>query len=67
VMLLTLGLREIVPLLTRHGSGEYQIIAYGILLVVIMVFMPEGLVVAGASAWRRAGGLRAARRLFRRK
>jgi branched-chain amino acid transport system permease protein len=52
VMLLTLGLREIVPLLTRHGSGEYQIIAYGILLVVIMVFMPEGLVVAGARAWR---------------
>ncbi len=53
VMLLTLGLREIVPLLTRHGSGEYQIIAYGILLVVIMVFMPEGLVVAGMRLWRR--------------
>jgi len=43
VMLLTLILREIVPLLTRHGSGEYQIIAYGALLVTIMIFMPEGL------------------------
>ena len=52
VMLLTLGLRELIPLVTRHGTGEYQIIAYGILLVVIMIFMPEGLVVAGVRVWR---------------
>jgi branched-chain amino acid transport system permease protein len=54
VMLLTLGLREIVPLVTRHGSGEYQIIAYGILLVVIMIFMPEGLIAGARKAWERS-------------
>jgi branched-chain amino acid transport system permease protein len=43
VMLLTLALREVVPLLTQYGSGEYQIIAYGVLLVAIMIFMPDGL------------------------
>jgi branched-chain amino acid transport system permease protein len=64
VMLLTLGLRELAPLLTRHGSGEYQIIAYGILLVAIMIFMPEGLVAAGSTAWRGAGGWQAVTRRF---
>jgi branched-chain amino acid transport system permease protein len=61
VMLLTLGLRELIPLLMQYGSGEYQIIAYGILLIVIMVFMPEGLVAAARSALQRAGGLEALR------
>ena len=51
VVLLTLILREIVPLLTHHGSGEYQIIAYGILLVVIMIFTPGGLTKALAQLW----------------
>jgi branched-chain amino acid transport system permease protein len=56
VMLLTLGLREIVPLFTRHGSGEHQIIAYGILLVVIMIFMPEGLIAGARKTWERSVG-----------
>ena len=56
VMLLTLALREIAPLLTERGSGEYQIIAYGILLVVIMIFMPDGVTSAATRAWDRAGG-----------
>jgi branched-chain amino acid transport system permease protein len=56
VILLTLGLREIVPLFTAHGSGEYQIIAYGMLLIAIMVFMPEGLAVAATRWLQRAGG-----------
>ncbi|HHX44243.1 MAG TPA: branched-chain amino acid ABC transporter permease [Chloroflexi bacterium] len=53
VTLLTLVLREVVPLFTAHGSGEYQIIAYGILLVVIMIFMPDGLTPALARLGRR--------------
>ena len=53
VTLLTLALREIVPLITHHGSGEHQIIAYGILLVVIMIFVPEGLTPAIVRAVRR--------------
>jgi len=53
VMFLTLGLREIVPLFTHHGSGEHQIIAYGALLVLLMIYMPEGVGIALARAWRR--------------
>lgn len=65
VMLLTLGLREIVPLITHYGSGEHQIIAYGILLIVIMIFMPQGLTAASVQAWQRAGGIEAIRRKLR--
>jgi ABC-type branched-subunit amino acid transport system permease subunit len=32
------------PHLLSHASGEHEVIAYGILLVVIMIFLPEGLV-----------------------
>jgi branched-chain amino acid transport system permease protein len=56
VTLLTLVLREIVPLIAHHGSGEHQIIAYGILLVVIMIFVPEGLTPAVVRAARRLSG-----------
>lgn len=56
VTFLTLALREIVPLISGYGSGEHQIIAYGILLIVIMLFMPQGVTVAAARAWDRLGG-----------
>lgn len=62
VILLTLVLREIVPLFSGYGSGEHQIIAYGALLVVIMIFMPQGLTAAIARGWRRMGGLQGLRR-----
>jgi len=62
VTLLTLGLREIVPRISGYGSGEHQIIAYGILLVVIMLFMPQGVTVAAAHAWDRLGGWPALRK-----
>ncbi len=65
VMLLTLGLREVVPLLAGGGSGEHQVIAYGVLLVAIMIFMPEGVTQRVSAAagralqrWRDAGGRR---------
>ncbi len=53
VILLTLVLREVVPLLVGQGSGEYQIVAYGVLLVAIMIFVPQGLAVAGIRAGQR--------------
>jgi len=67
VVLLTLGLREIIPLITHYGSGEHQIIAYGALLVTIMIFMPQGLTASGARAWRRLGGMDGIRRRLRRR
>ncbi|MBC7234916.1 MAG: branched-chain amino acid ABC transporter permease [Chloroflexi bacterium] len=66
VLLLTTALREIVPLITAYGSGEYQIIAYGTLLVVIMIFMPEGLIAGIRRAWQSTGGWERLQRLLRR-
>jgi len=51
VMLLTLGLRELVPLVGGSNSGEFQIIAYGFLLVLIMLYMPAGLTVWLTRTW----------------
>lgn len=66
VILLNLALRELIPLLTHRSTGEQQIIAYGVLLVIIMIFMPEGLTAGGLQALRRAGGWGAVvRRLLR--
>ncbi|MHB1293907.1 MAG: branched-chain amino acid ABC transporter permease [Anaerolineae bacterium] len=53
VTLLTVALREAIPAITGRGSGEQQIIAYGILLVVIMLFVPEGLAPSLARPLRR--------------
>jgi branched-chain amino acid transport system permease protein len=67
VLLLSLGLREVIPLIVGHGAGELQSIVYGAMLVVIMIFMPDGVTVALVRAWRRAGGLDALKqRLLRR-
>ncbi|MHB0875107.1 MAG: branched-chain amino acid ABC transporter permease [Anaerolineae bacterium] len=56
VVLLAVFLRETVEALAPQAGGEYQSIAYGLLLVVIMIFMPEGVtsfakraILAGAS------------------
>lgn len=43
VTLLTVLLREVMPRLIPNASGEHTTIAYGLILVVIMIFMPEGL------------------------
>jgi len=36
-------LREVVPLLIPRAGGEYQIIIYGIILIVLMIYQPQGL------------------------
>ncbi len=43
VTLLIELLRNFLPQLLRGASGEQQIVAFGVILVVIMVLMPEGL------------------------
>ncbi|MCW5856679.1 MAG: branched-chain amino acid ABC transporter permease [Caldilineales bacterium] len=53
------AIREIIP----NASGEHEIIAFGLILILIMIFAPEGLVTALANAirsraprrWRRPG------------
>jgi branched-chain amino acid transport system permease protein len=44
VTLLTELLRSLVPKLTNHASGEYEIIVFGVLLIVIILWMPQGIV-----------------------
>lgn len=40
---LTELLRGTVPKFTGHASGEYEIILFGVILVVVMIAMPEGI------------------------
>jgi branched-chain amino acid transport system permease protein len=65
VILISLTLREVMPLISGHGSSEQQIIAYGALLVVIMVFMPQGLTSALTRAWQAAAASGRLRKLAR--
>ncbi len=49
------GLKEFMPLLIPQAGGEYEIVVYGIILVVIMIFMPDGLtatLVKAYESWR---------------
>ena len=39
-------LREVVPLFLPNAFGQYQIIAYGLILIVVLILLPEGLVQA---------------------
>ena len=61
VTLLTEVIRDVMPRLLAYASGEHEVIAYGLLLILIMIFVPEGLTVGGLRALRRLG--RAGRRV----
>ena len=43
VTILTEALKTIIPQLMPQAGGEYEIVIFGVLLVVIMIFLPEGL------------------------
>jgi branched-chain amino acid transport system permease protein len=52
ITILTEAIRRVMPHLLSHASGEHEVIAYGILLVVIMIFLPEGLVAGLRGSFR---------------
>jgi branched-chain amino acid transport system permease protein len=55
VTLLTELLRNLLPQILSGASGEQQIVAFGLILILIMVFMPEGLTTGTVNrirAWR---------------
>jgi branched-chain amino acid transport system permease protein len=54
------GLRAAIPLLMGHGSGEYEIIAFGLILMITMIALPEGLWPWLVSVGRRVCGGRGA-------
>lgn len=43
ITVLTQALKGIVPTIMPNAGGEYEIVVYGILLVIIMIFLPDGL------------------------
>jgi branched-chain amino acid transport system permease protein len=53
VTLLTEMLRTVIPKISNHASGEYEIIAFGLLLMFIMILMPQGVVQTGIDLWKR--------------
>jgi len=44
ITLLSEILRDLMPRLFSYGAGEYEIVFFGILLIVFMIFLPGGLV-----------------------
>jgi branched-chain amino acid transport system permease protein len=48
-------MRELMPRLLNFRSGEHELIAYGVILVAIMIFMPNGLVAGISERLRRRG------------
>lgn len=52
ILILKELLRSRLRLLFRGASGEHEIIFYGLLLILIMIFMPEGVTVGVTKRWR---------------
>jgi branched-chain amino acid transport system permease protein len=63
---MTLILKELIRTrmhaVMRGAGGEHEVIAFGVLIIVIMIFMPEGLTVGGLGLVRRLRHRLAARR-----
>ncbi len=58
ITLLAVWLDDLIPRLFQRASGEHEIIAEGLILIVIMIFLPEGLVagiVQMLRRWRQRG------------
>ena len=53
VTLLTEFLRNMLPKLLAGASGEQEIIAFGVILMIVMIFLPEGLTTGTLVRFRR--------------
>jgi len=53
VTLLTEVLRNVLPQLLSGASGEQEIIAFGLILMIVMIFLPEGLTTGSLLRYRR--------------
>ncbi len=58
VMALGEALRAVVPMLFPKAFGEYQIIAYGVIMIVILLMAPEGMVQIPRIIWAALRGIR---------
>ncbi|MDH3674793.1 MAG: branched-chain amino acid ABC transporter permease [Anaerolineae bacterium] len=53
VILIEQYLGRIVKVIIPNASGEHEIIAFGLILMLIMIFTPDGLFTSLVDAWRR--------------
>lgn len=53
VLVIEQYLRTVIKAVIPRASGEHEIIAFGLILMLIMIFMPEGLVTGFVNAVRR--------------
>lgn len=53
ITMLTEALRAVVPGFVGHASAEYEIIAFGIILMLVMIFMPQGMVQGVVDIYKR--------------
>ncbi|MBN1995235.1 MAG: branched-chain amino acid ABC transporter permease [Anaerolineae bacterium] len=44
---------NLIEIVIPQASGEYEIIAFGLILMLIMIFMPEGLFTGMVNRWRK--------------
>jgi len=59
ITIMTEGLKSIMPILIPQAGGEYEIVIFGTILVIIMIFMPDGLtatIVKTYEKWRYRKG-----------
>jgi branched-chain amino acid transport system permease protein len=61
VMMIEQYLQTAIKVIIPQASGEYEIIAFGLILMLIMIFMPEGLFSGLVNAWRKWYATRATR------
>ncbi len=53
ITLLTEGLRNVIPMLFRGATAEFEIVTYGLILMIVMIFMPEGLTTGTVNLYRK--------------
>lgn len=55
VVITALGeaIREIVPIYLPQAGGEYELIFFGLVLIVTLIFLPQGLAVAIQDRWKK--------------
>ena len=58
IMLIEQYLRTIVKVIIPNASGEQEIIAFGLILVLIMIFLPQGLFTGLVNTVRRQWAVR---------
>lgn len=51
-VLLNEGLKDFVPMILPSVGGEFQIIFFGVLLVIILIYMPQGLAPVWRNFWK---------------